>query len=599
MFTFLKAVWAELKNQRVIFLSGITVAVLLYAFFPLGPWRNSNFGPLAKLVLILSFFAFASFACSLALRRTNVECRVSAANFLIKLFVAVFAIFISSILVGIALALSLPQGNPYNSFLDSIYPDFEYIQPQTYLSGAFLICACTITFSLLLSRRWLSALVGFVLGTAILFSTVSFWIRLDFSTRMDRKPIDPIVLLIGSLLLVFSWIMSGRVNSFRSSMRFVLGSFAIIVIAFCTSAAMLAIRPHKALVMGAPGLSPDGTVVVSNAYSEFARQVWLQPTDLGAGNRTIKKHAYDPTFSPDGRWFAFFSQMDCFGLRSFDVDLLIAKTDGTEEKTILPNFSRWHSEESGMGHCGKAFSPDSKHIALLGMRMIYVLDLEGNIKSRAEVSPRFLSLLGWSPTGLEVLLLDYDRYSIGAYDISKKQLRTVYQADHYFDPLAVRVLPGVGVRHVLLGSELIDIEKGSSQVLLTNVKYASADISADLSILFYTVKSAVVRAENSSTQIHRRFLKTGRDELCGEFKGSAGRIFISPDGSKAAIELCTGVLQFQTVVLYGNAVVRRFEGWGLVGWRDSKRAVLADNSTFPKRMALADIETGIISQFYP
>jgi len=49
----------------------------------------------------------------------------------------------------------------------------------------------------------------------------------------------------------------------------------------------------------------------------------------------------------------------------------------------------------------------------------------------------------------------------------------------------------------------------------------------------------------------------------------------------------------------GSLIFLDFALWGLVGWRDSNRAVLANNSTFPDRMILGDIDTGQIYQFCP
>jgi hypothetical protein len=273
--------------------------------------------------------------------------------------------------------------------------------------------------------------------------------------------------------------------------------------------------------------------------------------------------------------------------------------DGTQERILLPKFSRWYDNETGIGARGKAFSPDSKSVALLCNAMIYVIDLEGKIKSQAGVPPESsFQLLGWRPNGLEVLLFDTPRIRFEVYDVAKTQFRTVYQATHSDSQRALNV-PGMGVRYIVRDNELIDLDKGSSQPLSLNRQFDSADISLDQSVLMYSKNSDRSHPENASSFIHRLYTKTGHDEPCAEFKGFVHRLRISPDGSKTAIELFDGSHQFQTVVLDGNIQIRTFAGWGLVGWRDSQRAVLANNSIFPQKMGLGDIKTGQIQQFYP
>ncbi len=598
MFRFWKTVWAEFKNQRIIVFSGVTLALSVYAFFHFSPWRHPGFnGEFTQLAEIITLLVFASCAGSFSSRRE--ESRIPIVRFLVKLCAAAVATLFSAMLVSISLFLSV-RWDYSNSILASIYPDFGYIQPSAYCSGAFLIYACTVLFSLLIKRLWFSALIGFTSGVAILCSTAFFWVRLDFETWTKGKLINSAILLSGLLLLVFSWILSGREIPLRSSTRFVLGLFAVLATAFSTSALIFAMRTSsEALELGRPVLSPSGTEVVTNAFGKFDRQVWLLPTSPGAGSRIIKKHAYDAAFSPDGRWIAFCSQKGIFGLRSFHVDLRIAKTDGTQERILLPNFSRWNGSDSEISVRGKAFSPDSKYIALLCDTMIYVVDLEGNIKSQTAVpSMPYRQLLGWHSNKLVVLLMDRGRECIETYDLSQRQFRTVYQATYIPRPFALTA-PGVGVRYVLCGNALIDLDKGSELLLSQNLKNASADISADQDRVVYSISAETARPENPSVFIRRLFLKTGQNELCAEFKGRVDRLLISPDGSKTAIELCTARPQCQTAVIDRNTLVRKFSGWGLVGWRDSKSAVLADESIFPKRMALGDIETGEIHQFYP
>ena len=74
---------------------------------------------------------------------------------------------------------------------------------------------------------------------------------------------------------------------------------------------------------------------------------------------------------------------------------------------------------------------------------------------------------------------------------------------------------------------------------------------------------------------------------------------ILPNGSRIAVELRTGFEQIQTVVISGKSIARKFEGWGIVGWRDANRLVLTNDRFHTERMALGDIDTGQIHQFYP
>ena len=600
--TFRQAVWAEFKNQRVVFYSGISIAVLAYAFFHLGPWRNPDLDfDLFHLVGSLVCLAFASCAGSLVFGRHKNESRISIFKFMLKLVVGALSATISGMSVVIALALSVRMDSP-NSILDSLYPDFGYLPHfVTYVSGPFLVYACSVLFSLLFSRRWLSVLIGFAIGTVILFSIASFWVRLDFNMWMAKKPVNSTILLSGVLLLFLSWSFSSRLKAFRSSARFILGISVTLVAALSASTLMFSMRPSAAaLHMGGPSLSPMGTEIVSDAYAEDTyRQIWTISTETGKGNRMIKKHAYDPVISPDGCWFAFFSQKGIFGLRSFYVDLRVAAIDGMQERVLLPKFARWISDEFSIGVVGKTFSPDSKYIALLCWTAIYVVDLEGKIKCQAAIpSGSDKALLGWHPNRLEVLLADRNRKCIEAFNIANSQFKPIYQADKDPKRLA-RIHSGAGIRYVGFGNELVDVDKGKAQPFPEDIGKESLDISIDQTTLIYSISSEEFKPEASSAYVHRFDIKTGRDELFAEFRGVIDRLVISPGGNRIAFEHRTEFKQLQTVVIKGNSLVRKFEGWALMGWRDSDRVVLADNNLFPKRMALGNIATGQVRQFYP
>jgi hypothetical protein len=350
--------------------------------------------------------------------------------------------------------------------------------------------------------------------------------------------------------------------------------------------------------MGAPSLSPMGTEIVSDAFAEDTyKQIWTIPTETGKGNRIIKKHAYSADFSPDGRWIAYFSQKGIFGLRSFYVDLRVAKTDGTQERNLLPRFARWFDDETGIGYCQKAFSPDSRYVALLSRTMICVVDLEAKIKSQAAIPyGSDKKLLGWRPNRMEVLLADY-RGFIETYDVAKREFRPLYQTNQK----SRRLVPinSSSVRYVVFGNELVDVDRGSAQPFPQEIGGESLSISTDQSTLIYSTSSEQFKPESSFASVHRFDIKTGRDELCAEFRGVIERLVNSPDGNRIAFEHRTEFDQLQTVVMKGNVPVGKFEGWALIGWRDSGRVVLADNNLYPTRMALGDIATGRIQQFYP
>jgi hypothetical protein len=601
MFKFWHAVSAEFKNQRVVFYSAGALAAFVYAFLHWGPWRNPRMEfCLFHFILSLIVFAFAAIAGSLVFRRETDNSRIRPFDCTIQLSLGCLSAVIPGILLAVATGLSV-RFNDRNWIFDSFYPDFAYFQYVIFdFSGAFLVYTCSIFFHRILVRPVLSALTGFVLGSAIAFSTASFWIRLDFVTWSKWKPTGVAVVLCGVLLLLFAWILAGRLKTIGTLNRFVLGLSIALVTAIFSSALVFPIQSSsEKLAMGGPELSPKGTEIVSDAYGEYSHQIWMIPTDPEKANsRFIKKHARDANVSPDGQWIAFYSQEGIFGLRSFYADLRVAKTDGTQERNLLPRFARWFDDESGIGYCQKAFSPDSRYVALLSRTMICVVDLDAKIKSQASIPyGSDKKLLGWRPNRLEVLLGDHDHRCIETYNFITGRFRTIYQAKQTGGFLAPKH-SGSGIKYVLLAgdNELVDLDKGSVQLL---PQIAHTSVSIDQSTLIYYHSGDRLHPADSSAYIRRFDIKTGQDYLVAEFKGAINQIPISPDGNRIAVELETEFGKRQTIVMSKNSLICKFEGWGVIGWRNSNTAVLADNNLFPTRMALGDIATGRIQQFYP
>jgi hypothetical protein len=597
---------AELHNQRLVFYSGWALAVLIYAFFHIGSWRNPDLNFIfLHLISSLICMAFSSFAGSLTYNRNNSDSRISMFRFLLKLVVGAFSATISGMLVVIALALSVQLNSgdiALDVLVDSLYPDFAYLPHSViYFFSSFIVFACSVFFSFLLFRHWLSALMGFAIGTSIVCSTAFFWLRLDFRLWEEDISIVSAMFLCGVLLLFCARGFSCYLNRLRSSTRFVLGLLSLLTTTFASLVLIFSMRSSPGpFLLREPNLSPMGTVVVSEAYGDGNRQIWTIPTEPGRGRRIVKKHAYDAEISPNGRWIAYFSQRGIFDLRSFYVDLRATKIDDTQENILLPRFTRWRNDEDDIGVDGKAFSPDSKYIALLCYTMIYVVDREGSIKSLASLPPNsHKQLLGWRPNSLEVLLVDYSRRCIETYDVAKREFKPLYYANQKHTRSEVPIHSDAGIRYVVFGNELVDVDRGSAQPFPEDIGKGSLDISTDQSTLIYSISSEELKPDASSASIHRFEIKTSRDELYARFRGVIIRLVNSPDGNKIAFERRTEFNQLQTVVMTGNSLVRKFEGWALIGWRDSGRVVLADNNLFPKRMALGNIATGQVHQFYP
>lgn len=599
MFKFLHAVSAELKNQRVVFYSAALLAAIVYALFHLGPWRKPNIEFfLFHFIGSLIFLAFAATAGSLAFRQDRTIQKASLPTCLIKLIISSLSAIIAGFGLVIVLALSV-QFDRDSSFLGSFYPDFYYFSHSvTYFSGGFLVYACSILFSSFLARTWRSALAGFAIGATILFATASFWVRLDRNIPTNRKLATISILIQGLLLLLLSWISLRKINFLRSSIRLPIGILAILVMSLVASALVLTIRPSPAkLELGWIEPSPRGTEIVTNAYGESDQQVWMISTNSGGGSRVIGRHAYNATFSPNGGWIVFFSQESLFGLRSFYVSLRAAKTDGTEERILLPNFTRWYDDEIGIGTRGRAFSPDSKYVALLSDTALYVVDLEGKLKTQAAIPLNSdKELLGWRPNGLQVLLLDKDRKCIETYDLRENQFRTVYgtvRKPNLLAPTDKEI-----VRHVLLGNELIDLERGNTRLVSDTVKKASPlATSIFQDTLIYSINDYYKSAP--SAYIHVFDIETGRDEVRAKLNGAIDRLIVSPDGSRIAIELWTASRQPEVIVMNGNSVTCKFKGWGLVGWKDLNIIILRDDRFSPNGLALGEIAAGRIQQFYP
>jgi hypothetical protein len=599
---FWRAIREEFHNQRFVICSGGVLAVLLYALLHLGPWRKPDLNfDFFHLIGSLTCMAFASIAGNFAFGRQSGESRIPINKFLLKLAIGAISTTASGLLMVLALALSVSIDSR-DTFLESIYPDFTCFPHSTiYFYGSLITFACSVLFSLLIKRCRISVMTGFLFGTAILFLTASFWVRQPFESYLGRKPANTAILFTSILVLFFSWIVSGHSKRLKASIRPVLGFSSIAIAAICSSAVMFLSLPlSSAFMVGYSEVSRKGTEIIAFAFNDFSQQIWVIPTDPLKSNQIVKKnHAYRAVFSPDGNWFAYFSQKGIFGLRSFSVDLRVAKVDGTHDRVLFPDFALRMSEEDERGVCDIEFSPDSKYVALLCDAMISVIDRSGRIRSHATIpSNLYEYLLGWRFDGTEVLILNHSHKCVQAYNVAEQRFKTIYQLKQR--PKRFRLeQTGFGIRYVLDGNALVDLDKGAAQILPDYINKASAVVSADQNTLICYYWGDYSNFGKSLSYVRRFHINTGRDELCAEFRGVIHQPNFSPDGSQIAMERQTELRQIQTVVIIENSIIRTFEGWGLIGWRDSGRVVLADNTLFPKRMALGDIDTGQIQQFYP
>ncbi|MFQ5743184.1 MAG: TolB family protein [Acidobacteriota bacterium] len=425
--------------------------------------------------------------------------------------------------------------------------------------------------------------------------------------------------------------------------------FGIVPIAYAQwslSPATAALSRSDAMV------SPSGDSIVIAARTGYGNggQIWrLNPT----GGRVTRlsgraSPAFNPVFSPDGEWVAYFSTVANLGLGLLSelADLRMARLDGNEDRLIAEDLPIGHWDRiSGRYYFSlpatPAFSPDGRKVALLSGTSVLVASTEGKLLRVADLSAQLrvrFNLVGWTEDGSEVLLFDSrqiqrrpptTKNTLIAYDPESGQVRTVYSsegmlttADGYLgwqsQGKPVRRLP-LYVRtpkwwEQVVRFDLLDIATGNVETIAEQACRVRAVLSGDGRFLVYATCLGDRRLGYRS-ELHLRDLVSGEDRIVATLEGRAWRLEMAPAADRWAILLSErGVPYWTTLVVDADGTVREPErdggSWLPLGWWGNDRVLLSRGMSWGSaylgerwagsgQLALADVESGSVHVIYP
>lgn len=168
-----------------------------------------------------------------------------------------------------------------------------------------------------------------------------------------------------------------------------------------------------------PAWSPDGSLIIFNAYGDAGYQLYMMEND-GSNLRRFNEMpstTESPSWSPDGQTIVFDSST-LEGSTDWNFEIYTIGRDGSDLRRLTQN-----NAEDFFAH----WSPDGKHIAFSsnrdGQSGIYVMDTNGNNQRRLTSNPSGSNdwFPTWSPDGRQIAFSRSDR--IYLVDVDGNNLR--------------------------------------------------------------------------------------------------------------------------------------------------------------------------------
>jgi hypothetical protein len=158
-----------------------------------------------------------------------------------------------------------------------------------------------------------------------------------------------------------------------------------------------------------------------------------------------------------------------------------------------------------------------------------------------------------------------------------------------------------GIRRILFLEHFFDVESATMRPVPFDHR-EGFDLSRDQQTFAYAINSGSEAPEKFTTQIHVYAIDSGADDLVATLPGGARWLCFSPSGNRIAI----GRKGDQVAIVQSKKLIQNFTGWDFQGWASETELILSqdyESQEYEKKriklMAVGDIATGKIRQFYP
>lgn len=472
------------------------------------------------------------------------------------------------------------------------------------LSWGFLILASSILFARLHQRPVVAAIEGIVSGTSLGVLALISWASLDFANPGTVTWPAVMLTLMATNTLIISLIISrkttARAKRWPASMILGLSlQIAASLLAFIPISIRYAHVPIRKGRFTAAELSPNRKSIIAVAANSWlgSSQIWLIPLDGSSVRRLTARLTMDPLVSPDNRWMTYVSQRRYCGLRTERVSMRAMGIDGRRDWIIAKDLwcdNHWANIEVPFG--GWAFSPDSRQLAALtgGDLILARSDRSSPIVQKiGEPTAPQKHLIGWTQDGAEILFLSGGQ--IQAWNPELGRFRPICSVPGAQGPRSYLLLTQghgtAGVKHALIGNQLIDVSKGTSTTLPSD-RVESAGMSLDQKALVY-----VTAGDSRNFIIRWREIASGSDRIVDAIQGEPRSVLVSPSGAHAAI-VCWP--DWQTTLIKRDGLLGSLvPGWRAIGWADDQRLVLLEETRHPASFAIMHIATDHLVRIYP
>jgi hypothetical protein len=564
-----------------------------------------------KVFVLFLWFIVGSAAGALAAAKKpnhSVDCDSQVPSIPVVVLKLSMGVVVALISVAIAsFAAFAFRGWTLDGYISSSFlSTFEVLVPAHILIGPLMAFASSALLSTLSRRAFIAAVTSFAITSLLFISTLFLWRWLDFDPS-DKSIWTSASILAAALILLGIVIrISIRCSLGERSIRGILpGVFLISLVTVLVCSCFVFVY-RRTVTIGIQPILIKACTTGRNILVERYKpptgkwvQVWILPVNLKQGKRVVRQHAYEADFSPDGNWIIYFSQKTRLGLVSDLVSLRACRIDGSNDRVLVPDFDEWHPEMKCIH--GKAYSPDGTQVAMNCGNELYVTSIDGQSVNKVQLSSEIghtCYVIGFHSNGAEVLLIsiDLEGKRLFACNPLGGKCRILFESrSEGFHALYNKN----GVRRIIFGRQLIDIESSTTQILpqeiFNNSNYPmQVDLSSDQRTLVYAFNSSMDRAK-SIAQIHTYTIDSGVDELISTFPGLADKVAFPPSGIRIAIGW-SGEKQEQVEIVQSKKLIRVFAGWALLGWATENEVILSGRGDL---MAVGDIATGNIRQFYP